>query len=1350
MSYPYTTISSNTDTLNTASFYTEKDLSVFYVSQSLDTSFGTSNKDNIEFSIFDIIGNQYYWNILNKKDTYIVNSATYNDVNNKKLTYNYKKFDSSYKISNDRKILLNTVQDLKDVGIQSGSNVISYNFLRNIAGSFKHKLVIKSISVERKELELVPNFKSIETDEESVLENLSYEGFAKKEFLVNDLVSDIVSELNTFNLYINYQNALTTNPKAVDTIRTIFGLHTDSDILIFIGKLYDGFYVNEERNQDGTVYAVNKKYDGIKNFITNWVYTYYKTLVTSAELQLKFKNIITTAADNNLKVLNYNYKQLDVTGEIVKFINLIFYDTFISTIVEKLCNKYTEKYFNHLKNALNFGNNKFIPMLTHTFYTDSTNKIVLVIKLFDYLPGDISIRDFCWISNISISPILQKVILEHPIQSRKFKISGPNFKVNTRVSNNSNTKQLNYTTHRNLNENVLQNKVDFNKKLKQIDADYSEFSNFIVFGSAQLRIKLFKNKLTQLTILNDTLTSIQSTIVSASSAIQSVVSSSFIYDVTKTNEEISGIYESFDGYDSYLFKNQAIVSGSNYQEYLDSAVEYDFNNRDSLVNNTPEYINANDENSEYLVFLSMAGHFFDNIYLYIKGFPIGQSNISSESSSSLLGSISNVLLESFGWKPISSTDNKSLNQYYLNNTENSSSLQLSYLDKMTSIWGRILNSLPVIYKTKGTEESIRLLSNVYGIPHNLLNIKEYGGNKLSSYDSSSYTFDKKYYFTKFTGSNEYITIPYKNDTKTVEFKFSINSTYQYSWNTVVNLMYKDSNFNAYLIKDRADVYGTLNFKLYDQTFSTESLPLFNGFVYNVIIRKDAPPTTLIDSSNVSLPSQYIVTINSVDDDRVIFSSTVEKILEHSYEGYFSSSASIYFGNYTQNNLYGKLDKINLWSTVLSDEHFLNHCKNFDAYDDGEIDSTYSNLYFRYSFDYPQNLASSSIYSIDNYNRFYKHGVYNTGSVTNFKNTGICLVSCSYASASVYPFQFEEVDIFQNISLDGFGPNQFKNSKINKVTQTALARLMPDHLSTSDINISNNSNLVGVYISPYEDRNNDIINFLGNYNLMNVIGDPANLYKNSYEELNNIRDDYNASNLGEKILFQEFITLFKNYFDSSFFDSVKKLVPARSTLLSGVVIEPNIIERSKYENKQIDSEMIKIIEFIPSVSLYSINSELVTVRNIGLSSGVPINRTPIYSAPNTTYISNDSMDLRLSAFSISGNYFSVNSRGDFVNNTIIKIKNNKYVHNFIANISQSSFVTGSSVTYTLTTTSSNFSPEYIDNDKYPVGHYSRNGNKYIFMTTSDNTVDNSGNLDGSSPINITSVNKNIPSNNLISI
>lgn len=1188
MAYPFITISSNVTSLNSGSYYSEKDLSTFNISQSKDTFFGNSDRDIIEFAVYDISGNLINWKILPKQDTYSVISGVYKDVYENEISYNYKKFNTSYTISRNNQILLNTLSDLNSIGIKNGNQVVSYNFLRNVAGNDKYKLVIKSISGDRKEIQLIPSFNLDLTNEENVVNSILIEGFSRKMIIVSDIINSITTELNNFNVSKTYKILSESYSSVILEIEKIFGLTNETDVVTFLTKIYEGYSLNFEQ-ANGTI--VNKSYDGIKKYITNWMYTYYRSLTGVSDLKTQLKSIIDTSVKNNLKILNFNYETLDTTNSVTAFIDVLFYHNFISPVLDIITTQYNTKYYSYLKNSLNFGNNTFLPILDHSYISNTNNETILIVKLHDYLPSDISLRDTCWISNIANVPLIQKVVLSYPIEKKRHKIAGPNFKA--KLDNQNNSRQIDYKSKNQLKLDDTKNQIDFNKKLQSLNVDYTTLSNFILFSSAQLRIKLFKNKLNQLNSLNTQLSTIQTNVL----AMDTYVSASYSYDNDSITKEIDSIYNSFDGYESYLYKNQDIVNDINYTTYLNDAIEYDFNNRDSLINNTPEYINSDDENSDYLVFLSMAGHFFDNIYLYIQNFPTTQY-VNHSNSGSFISNIANTLLEQFGWNPISSVDNNSLEHYYLNSSEHSSSMELSGVDKMKSVWNRILTNLPMIYKTKGTEESIRLLSNIYGISSNLVKVKEFGGNSLSTEDKNSYTFDKKYYFTKYSGSNEYVKLPYGKDVKSLEFKFKIDK--EYGWNDRIYLVYKDNNFQVYLDKNKEYLMGKLTFKLFDQIFTSDPLPFFNEKIYNVLVKKSDLTMEVdpdIDGNSINYPNFYSLNVNCVEEDRVIFQSNNEKILNNSYAGYFSSSNYIYFGNHPSgaNNFYGNIDKINIWKTEIGDTTFVDHCKNFDAYDDGNSEYTYDNLYFGYSFEYPENMASSSIVPIYNFNKLYNTAYNSSGSAYNFPNNSTEYVSCSYVPTSVFPYQFDEIDIRQNIAYKSLGPNKFKNAKINRINQSALARLMPDEKSTTDINISNDSNLVAVYTSPYSIKDDDIINFLGDYDLMNEIGDPKNLYKNKYDELTTLRKNYNKYNLAERVLYQEFITIYKNYIDPSFFESLKQLIPARSKLIRGVLVEPSLLERNKYEHRPIDSALaydLDISKSLNSGDYYRLTSSFV--------------------------------------------------------------------------------------------------------------------------------------------------------------
>lgn len=1407
MAFPFPTISSNSGSLNSGSYFSQNDLDTFNDVPFQEYYFGNSEQDIIEFSVYDIEGNINVWKYLPISTTYTVLNKTYKDVDNNTLNYSYKQYNSSYTIAFNKNILLDVIQDFSGSNINTGNHVASYNFIRNVAGNPEYQLYIKDISSNRREIKLTPSFKLDLTKEENILVNLQYQAFARKAVLIRDTISLFNYFLDSYQIYKNSDTLISNNKTIFTLLRTNFGFKSDTDILAFLDDTYNGFnrpYINSQNGQ-----IIQNSFEGTKNYIKDWLYTYYKSIYSFEQIKEQFKYIVQKSISLRLSQINSYYtKNIELSTQVENFITDLFFTNFISNVVDTVQIYHDKKLYAYLKNALNFGNDVFYTILNYTFVEENNNTNIIV-KLFNELPLDVSLRDKCWISNISLIPTIQKFVINVPTVKRNFKISGPNFKITT---DSYKTSPVNYQNLNNLKlDSYTKNEVNLNKKINSINVDYSDFSNFIVFSSAELRTKLFLNKITSINQLNKSINSILTTLSAsaANSASSYTLLSSYTFISSSYAEEVDGyqlqlntIFDSFDGYDTYLYKNITLVSGSttsfvsgayvenyNYPDYIENAIEFDKNNRDSLVNNTPEYILTDDNNSDYLIFLSMIGHHFDNIYLYIKNFPT-QQYVENNLSSSYVSTIANTLLQQFGWNPISSFDNSSIESNYL-----SGSNAYSDYDKLKIIWTRILNTLPLIYKTKGTEECIRVMSNIYGIPRSLLNVKEYGGNNISDEDNSSYSYQNKYYFTKYTKNGDAIVIPVSgssNYINSIEFKFRIDSDYIYPQNTPVYLL-KTVNWDVSVKKEVKDTFGKIKFDLTafgspNDYLESDSLPLFNGNIFNVLIKQINLSSSFDTGSGGQIPYGYYMRVTSVDNDQIVFDN--EKSIISSTENInynFNEIGYIYVGNYTGGgNLFqGNIDKINLWKHELDEESFIEHCKNFDSYKTNDDSTTYDNLYFRYSYDYPVDMYTGSFFVVRNANKLYSQY---TASAYNFVQNTTTQSNCLTVSASLYPYQFDEIEINQNTKLGQYGPNKFKNQKINKSTQTVETRLMPNETSAINNLITTDSNLLAVYISPFKVRDDDIINFLGEYDLMDYIGNPSNIFAENYEGLQTLRDNYNKYNLSEQVLYQEFMTLYKNYFDGSFFETVKQLLPARNKIIDGVLIEPSLLERNKYQNRQIDSaiayDLSSSYQPLRNFSA-SFEKNYTSIKQVNLSkNGINFPLTSSTYGPLTSsmypsiYYSNNyttfqfsslNYDKRLSSFSISGSFFD-----KYESNYIYR--NNKKVYLFGKNPntntenSSSKFI--NSYSYVNINSSSLFNTydnnvSIFDTESYPIGHYSmkrrisrfstnqyfvNTGSAYFYKKsrqTSYTTVDDKGNNNNSSPIERTQINLQVSQNSLIS-
>lgn len=1354
MSFPYKTISTNVDSVNSGSFYDQSDLDTTLSGSVMDKYFGSSEQDVIEFSVYDIDGNLQVWNTVPVNPIYNVVSKTYKDVDQNVLTYNYKQYNSGYIVSFDRNILFDTLTHLSSSNIINGNHIVSYNSIRNIGGTPAYPLTIKNISVSRKELQLIPSFKVDENNELQSLINLELEAFATKKILIRDIVPVLIQQLDSYQIYSQSEELIRNNKQTFQIMKTTFGFRTDLDVINFLNETYIGFTKPIQGNDNQIIYDV---FDGIVGYLKNWIYTYYKNVESASQLQRTFQYIINKATEIRLRKVNTFFGINAVNQALItNFITGIFYDNFIKNVIDQINHNYQNKYFNYLQNALNFGNNNFLPILNYEGYIEN-GIINIIVKLFDYLPKSIGLRDRCWISNISLQPMIQKLILNAPVVKKRYKIAGPNFKIKV---DDYKTKPVNYQSSNDLKlSNTEATQVDFYKKLTELNINYSDFSEFVLFSSAELRIKLFLNKLSKINTLNTKLSQYASASISASSAI----SSSYAVDCTSLQNQINSIYNGFDGYDVYLNSLPASsLTGTALTTYINEAIEYDTDNRDSLINNTPEYVVVDGDNSDYLIFLSMIGHHFDNIYLYYKKFPTLQyvddvdfpteDSVLTNASSSYISSFANVLLKQFGWKPISSFDSSTIAATYLTGSNS-----VSNDEKLKTIWNRILRNLPILYKTKGTEECVRLLANIYGIPNSLLNIKEFGGNNISNEDQSSYLFDQKYYFTKYKGQNETVLIPTPSQLKSIEFKFRVDPNHTFTQNSPIYLMTNVYNdWDIHIIKDVKDQCGKIILSFEYENLIIDDVPIFNGKIYSVLVKITSAAGDFDAGSGN--PSYLQFRVACVEDDRVIFDTTKKLIVSNELTQFFYSSSVLYTGNYNSaNQFYGNIDKINVWSSELEDKSFLDHAKNFDAYNNYSSSVTYADLYYRYSVDYPVNMYTGSThYKLRNANKYYNTI---TASVLNFPQTTTTIVNCAEISTSVFPYQFDEIDIRQNIKLDNAGPNKYKNLKINKVTENVMARLMPTERSVVSNTVTQDSNLIAVYISPFKIRDDDINNFLGNYNLMNEIGSPDELYTDQYDSLRILRNQYNTNNLSEKVLYQEFLTLYKHYFDGSFFITAKQLFPARAKVIDGILIEPNILERNKYKNRPIDSGVINDFNVSAFNRAYNVSGSNISMLQSDVLSNVSKNGNETVGYLNnyiSNYISDAVVLKRYSVFVVNGNYTDRDNTGSLQTYTSYNSSINQLlivndvsaskqfnVYNFNLSGSQSA------------------SADSIDSVSYPKGHLStlnhplmrsslvkleqNSISSSVFIKSQQTiytTVNDRGIPDGSLPVEISSINKDI--------
>lgn len=430
---------------------------------------------------------------------------------------------------------------------------------------------------------------------------------------------------------------------------------------------------------------------------------------------------------------------------------------------------------------LNFGKNRLLLGINVDTlpYKEFTS---VVVKLYNPLPVDLSKKDTLKINLKKADTVTflstADLIVE---EKRKQYIKGPNFNLNQQDSTSNPTEylSLNQAFSYPVTNSYYEVRSIFDERGAELSIDYSDYSNFINFSSAQERLENFKYKFDLI-----------STYQSASNARLNYTNSLQVYSGSKEYYEglINSILSNFDHYDRYLYYETGSYSwpksglkkpytlltgaatGSWYTQQLVSASNYDAENPNQLINTVPEYLREDPNNARYKTFINMVGQHFDNLWLYSKAVT-DKYNADNRLSEGISKDLIEDALRNFGVKLYSSNKStQELFKMFTGETElsgsntitrefgiiaNSGSFEvISGSNSVTSeenyrkqIYKRVYHNLPLLLKSKGTERGLRALMSSFGVPSlysegvtGSLFITQYGGTISGSYNLGEYQY----------------------------------------------------------------------------------------------------------------------------------------------------------------------------------------------------------------------------------------------------------------------------------------------------------------------------------------------------------------------------------------------------------------------------------------------------------------------------------------------------------------------------------------------------------------------------------------------------------------------------------
>jgi hypothetical protein len=638
-------------------------------------------------------------------------------------------------------------------------------------------------------------------------------------------------------------------------------------------------------------------------------------------------------------------------------------------------------------------------------------------------------------------------------------------------------------------------------------------------------------------------------------------------------------YASYDPY-SY-FADQAETTSEQgstyYYDLLEQAEIYDKFNVHALTNTVPMQIQNSSDGEDYALFVNMISQHFDILWTYINNLTAIKYR-EEHPKDGMPDDLLYHVAESMGFSLLNGKSTSELWKYSLgtnaDGTINSDSIPLvttlSDESNTKEVWRRIVNNLPYILKTKGTSRAIKALMTCFGIPQSVLTIKEYGGpSTFTDADHfPEYVHDVYHKAWLANGSTSvYMYIENGFDTtsggnispNTLEFRFKTdnNFTYNYGEEYLITEGVEGGNPLWQLLLTRTNTYNNLGkiiFRDLTGPYDTEvgNLEIFDNSWHTVTLDDTTTDTILKVAKSLYGKSIYINSGSAANY----------------YTGLFNSPEQLYFAATPSDTLVapasrfkGHIHEIRLWSGSLNDDTLIEHAQSPASYTydvNRNITTTgeealkpYNHLLARYPL-------NNSEFDVDNSNRQYSVHPNQTINIKGSASDTYLVVS------DTNNFVLEGFEETYNTPSPSLGGSSLYTNKVriesssldaNKRlnTKTRIEKSSFDRYSLD-------SNRVGVYFSPQTAINEDIFNQLGYFEIDDYIGDPGDTYSESYNELTNFAKNYwlKYENRND---FEAYFRALEIY-DFTLFKYIKKMLPQRSNAVVGLVVEPNVLERSR--------------------------------------------------------------------------------------------------------------------------------------------------------------------------------------------
>ena len=643
------------------------------------------------------------------------------------------------------------------------------------------------------------------------------------------------------------------------------------------------------------------------------------------------------------------------------------------------------------------------------------------------------------------------------------------------------------------------------------------------------------------------------------------------------------------------FSNLYLTTTDIFSDWFDgminSASFYDSQNIHRLYNNIPEVYQADEETSNHdmIRYIDMMGEFYDEYKVliddYFRVFNLGFSDYDT-----VPPRFDELLSSALGFNILSEQSGSILSKFGL--YDNTAKDLTEYNHKL---YNNILNNLSYLYKTKGTQNSIKALLNCYGLPSNVLRLRESGQN-LKKYDADFLSNDTD---VTAVGGLHNLTGSITFEGKAIEF-FSLivqpemSSSFRTSWNHDSTL--SQSGVEAIFKMDTTETTmslfsaktgdatseqwrlivipsgsthptkGKLKFQLSNANHVTSSitgssvsletdyLDILDNNYTNVLLQKS--------SSGHDFTAEYVyeLMVARLEGDEIGW-FTQKTLTSDGSASHLSGSNRNFLSGSGEQNLYicpdytGSIAEIRTWKKALSVSAFKQHVYNYHSTTADHFSGSMADLGTHYKGGENYHSGSQDFILWDTAvnpdfdgSITFDQGFYNSASVL-------------YDSDIVTMYNFP-------IYGSGGGSIQYNDNSILIPDDFSLISDLSWEQSVLKSNIDLldrdviNTNVLEFGRSPQDVINDFLKDNIGNLDFNDLFADPRDEFKDNYPDL----DAFNKTLFTDfdiSININRFIRATGKIFNSSLVESIKKLLPARARVNIGTTLKPTYTHRIKF-------------------------------------------------------------------------------------------------------------------------------------------------------------------------------------------